>query len=114
MKNQLKFSWVLFDSWFTAVDNIEHIKLKYSKDFIGALKSNRLVALTEEDRAKGRFIRIDQIEWPEQKAMTGWLKGLSFPVQLARQIFTNKDGSTGILYLACSQNAGKSRSSTNH
>lgn len=103
IKNQLKFSWVLFDSWFTSVDNMEHIKLKHRKDFIGALKSNRLVALTEEDRAKGRFVRIDQIEWPEQKAMTGWLKGLGFPVRLVRQVFTNKDGSTGILYLACSQ-----------
>lgn len=67
------------------------------------LKSNRLVALTEADRAKGNFVRIDQIEWSEQKAVSGWLKGLSFPVQLARQVFTNKDGSTGMLYLACSQ-----------
>jgi hypothetical protein len=31
-----------------------------------------------------------------------WLKGLDFPVLLSRQVFTNKDGSTGILYLACS------------
>ena len=75
----------------TSVDNMEHIKLKHGKDFIGALKSNRLVALTEEDRAKGRFVRIDQIECPEQEAITGWLKGLSFPVRLARQVFTNKD-----------------------
>ena len=59
--------------------------------------------MTEEDRAKGGFLRLDQIEWPEPKAMTGWLKGLSFPVQLARQVFTNQDGSTGIRYLAGSQ-----------
>ena len=103
VKNQLKFAFVLFDSWFSSVENLEHIKLKHSKDFIGALKSNRLVAFTEEERAKGRFIRIDQIEWSEQKAITGWLKGLSFPVQLTRQVFTNQDGSTGTLYLACSQ-----------
>ena len=31
---------------------------------------------------------------------TGWLKDMLFPVHLVRQIFTNKDGSTGILYLA--------------
>lgn len=103
MKNQVKFSHVLFDSWFSSVDNMKHIKLNHSKDFIGALKSNRLVALTEEDRAQGCFIRIDQIQWPEQEVLTGWLKGLCFPVRLARQIFTNKDGSTGILYLAGSQ-----------
>ena len=33
---------------------------------------------------------------------TAWLKGLSFPVRLVRQVFTNQDQSTGILYLACS------------
>jgi hypothetical protein len=82
---------------------MEHIKLKHCKDFIGALKSNRLVALTKKDRAQGRFVRIDQIKWRKQKAITAWLKGLSFPVRLARQVFTNKDGSIGILYLACSQ-----------
>jgi hypothetical protein len=61
-----------------------------------------LVALTKKDRAQGRFVRIDQIKWRKQKAITAWLKGLSFPVRLARQVFTNKDGSIGILYLACS------------
>ena len=30
------------------------------------------MALTEEDRAPGGFIRIDQIPWPEQEILTGW------------------------------------------
>jgi hypothetical protein len=103
MKNKIKFTWALFDSWFSSVDNMEHIKLQHKKEFIGALKSNRLAALTEEDRKNKKFIRIDQIKWSEQEIITGWLQGLNFPVRLARQVFTNKDGSTGILYLACSQ-----------
>lgn len=103
IQNRLKFRWVLFDSWFCSADNMEHIKLKRKKDFIGALKNNRLVALSEEDRRQHRYTRIDQIEWTGQEAVTGWLKGVSFPVKLARQVFTNKDDSTGILYLACSK-----------
>lgn len=103
MKNKIKFTWVLFDSWFSSVDNMEHVKLEHEKEFIGALKSNRLVALTEEDRKNKKFTRIDQIKWSEQEAVTGWLKELKFPVRLVRQVFTNKDGSTGTLYLACSQ-----------
>ena len=101
MKNRIKFKWILFDSWFSSVENPEHIKLEYKKEVIGALKSNRLVALTEEDQKNKRFTRIDQLDWPEQEAVTGWLNGLKFPVRLVRQIFTNKDGSTGTLYLAC-------------
>jgi hypothetical protein len=103
MKNQLKFSWVLFDSWFTSVGNMEPIKLKHSKDFIGALTGNRLVALNEEDRATGCFIRIAPIAWPKSGVITGWLKGLSFQVRLARWVFTNQDGSIGTWSLACSQ-----------
>jgi len=31
--------------------------------------------------------------------LKGWIKGLEFPILLHRQLFTNKDGSMGILYL---------------
>ncbi|MBE9170821.1 transposase [Pleurocapsales cyanobacterium LEGE 06147] len=67
-----------------------------------ALKSNRTVALSEEDKKQGIFSRIDSLNWSKQKPVRGWLKGLNFPVLIHRQVFTNKDGSTGILYLACS------------
>jgi len=102
VENQIKFTWILFDSWFSSAENMTHIKEK-GKEFICALKTNRLVALTEQDRQKNNFTRVDQIQWSEQKVLTVWLKGINFPVRLARQVFTNKDGSTGFLYLACSQ-----------
>lgn len=103
IQNQLKFSWVLADIWFASSENMEHIKQTRHKDFIMALKSNRLVALSEADRKEKRYTRLDQLEWSEQTAVTGWLKGLMFPVRLVRQVFTNKDGSIGILYLVCSK-----------
>ena len=84
-----------------------------------AIKSNRTVAVSEESKQKGHFFRIDSLKWSEKKLIRGWLKGLDFPVLLHRQVFTNsvatprrrkaqgnaqqdKDGSIGILYLACS------------
>lgn len=103
LQNQLKFSWVLADIWFASSENMEHIKQIRNKDFIMALKCNRLVALSEADWKKKRYTRLDQLEWSEQDAITGWLKGLNFPVRLARQVFKNKDGSEGILYLVCSK-----------
>jgi hypothetical protein len=62
------------------------------------LKSNRLIALNEEDKAKGRYTRIDSIQWSENPVQ-GWVKGREFPVIFHRQVFTNKDDSTGALYL---------------
>ena len=99
-QNQLKYRYVLADSWFSAQENLSFVREDLGKHFVVALKSNRTVALTLDDKQQGRFIRIDQLSWPEQEPIQAWLKGLDFPVLLSRQVFTNKDGSTGILYLA--------------
>lgn len=51
VKNDLKFSTVLMDSWFAAQENFEFITQK-GKHFIAALKNNRLVALSVDDKNK--------------------------------------------------------------
>ena len=102
IKNKLKFRFVLFDIWFSSSENMRYIKKTHKKDFVCALKGNRLVALSKEDYAAKRFTRIDKLEWSEEKIITAWLKDVPFPVNLVRQVFENKDGSTGILYVACS------------
>ena len=101
-QNQLKYRYVLADSWFSAQENLAFVRQDLDKHFVVALKSNRTLALALDDKQQGRFIRIDQPPWTEQQPAQAWLKGLDFPVQLSRQAVTNKDGSTGILYLACS------------
>ena len=99
--NTLKFRFCLMDSWFASEENFNFITAK-GKHFIAALKDNRLVALSEQDRRKKRFVRVDTLDFPEQTAVRGWLKGYAQAVLFVRQIFTNKDGSTGILHLVCS------------
>jgi len=98
-QNQVKWRYVLTDSWFSSAENMKYIHDDLEKYFILALKSNRLVALSEEDKKDGCFTRINELDWSEKKPIKGWIRGLKFPVLLHRQIFTNKDGSTGILYL---------------
>ena len=61
VNNTLKFRYVLMDSWFGSVENFDFI-VKKKKHFIAALKENRLVALSEEDKEKGYFVRIDTLE----------------------------------------------------
>ncbi|MFM7885857.1 MAG: transposase, partial [Pseudanabaena sp.] len=41
-QNRLQFSYVLTDSWFSSKENMQYIKQRVTKDFIMALKSNRL------------------------------------------------------------------------
>lgn len=99
--NTLKFRFVLMDSWFSAEENFDFITGK-KKHFIAALKDNRLVALSEDDKKKKRFVRVDELDFSEQTCVRGWLKGYTKEVLVARQVFKNKDGSTGILHLVCS------------
>ncbi len=101
VNNTLKFRYVLMDSWFASVENFEFI-VKKKKHFIAALKDNRLVALSAADKKQGRFVRIDTLELSDKQAVRGWLKGYANEVLLVRQVFTNKDGSTGLLNLVCS------------
>jgi len=82
-KNQLKWGYVLADSWFSSKENMEFIHEEIKKKFIFALKSNRLVALNKEAKKQGKFVRIDKLEWSENP-MQGWVKGLDFPVLFHR------------------------------
>lgn len=107
MNNNLKFRFVMFDIWFSSKENMCHIKETLQKDFICALKANRLAAVSEEDYKNNRFTSIEDLSWQEETVYTGWLKDVPFPVLLVRQVFVNKDGSTGILYLACSDTTVK-------
>jgi hypothetical protein len=101
LQNELKFRYVLMDSWFSAKENFEFIRLR-SKHFIAALKDNRLIALSVQDRQAKRFTRVDELNFPEKGIVRGYLKGYDQEVLLVRQVFTHKDGSTATLHLVCS------------
>ena len=55
-----------------------------------------------KNKRDGRFARIDAENLTEDTPVQAWIKGLDFPVLLIRQVFTNKDESTGEMFLACS------------
>lgn len=101
VQNQLKFRYILMDSWFAAKENFEFI-LNKNKDFVAALKNNRLVALSLDDKRKGRFVRVSELVLSDKEVVHGWLKGFDREVLLVRRVFTNKDGSTARLNLVCS------------
>ena len=98
--NEVKFKYVLADTWFASSENMKFVKNDVGKNFIMPMKSNRLVALSEQDKLDGFFVKIDSLELGEGK--TVWPKGLDFPGYLVRQVFKNGDGSTGTLYLISS------------
>ena len=101
-RNQILYRYVLTDIWFSSAENMSFIKKELKKDFIMAIKSNRQVALSLEDKLQGNFSSIESLQIREDQALQNYVKGLDFPVILTKQVFTNKDASEGTLYLACS------------
>jgi hypothetical protein len=94
----LKFRYVLADSWFASSDNMLFID-KLKKYFIMDVKSNRLCMFSTEDRNKGQWTNIDKLSLQPEKPVKVWLKDLEIEVLLCKLVFTNKDDSTGEMYL---------------
>ena len=99
VKNKVLFEFVLADNWFGSKANMAHIHNDLHKSFIIGIKSNRTLALTENDAKSGRFTKVRDLELEEDVAHTVYLKGLDFPVRLLTKVFKNANGSTGVLYL---------------
>ena len=96
--NRLKFKYVVWDTWFSSKENFEFVHYKLKKYFVSALKSNRTVALSKQDKLQGKFSKVEELDLQTNRVYEVWLKGLDFPLLLAKQVFTNKDGSSGELY----------------
>ena len=99
--NNLKFKYVLMDSWFASIDNFKHITKK-GKEFVTPIKSNRLFAKSLNDKYEGKFVSIDSLLTSDKESVRGYLKGYEKEVIIVCRVFTNKDGSTGTLYLVSS------------
>lgn len=96
-----RFDYVVADSWYSSIENMELVKQTLNSNFIIALKSNRLVAWSKTDKESGNFVNIESLQ-PEQQTVEVWFEELDFPLLLVKQVFTNEDGTVGELYLACS------------
>ena len=100
--NQIPFRYVLADAWFSSVENMVYLKKELKTEFIFPLKDNRKIALSQEDKKQGRYVSISSLEMKENIAIEIWLEEVDFPLLFVKQVFKNKDGSQGFLYLVTS------------
>ena len=98
-KNQIHFEYILADNWFGANKNMKFINYEMKKKFIFGIKSNRLLAFSEEEKKKEKYQNLKTLKIQDGEKRSVWLKNLPFPVSLLKKIFKNEDGSTGELYL---------------
>ncbi len=99
LANRVKFRYVVADSWYASQENMAYVRQR-QKHFILALKDNRTVALSEKDKREGKFQPISSAPLENHATVRGYIRGLEFPVLLVKQVFTNQDESTGVIFLA--------------
>lgn len=93
--NQVSYKYILADNWFASKDNMEYIHNDIKKHFIIGVKTNRNISFSQF----GQYKALKSQALEKDTLYRVWLKGLSFPVVLIKKIFTNDDGSEGVLYL---------------
>ena len=102
VQNKIRFRTILMDIWYGSAENIKFIRHELDKHCITPLKGNRKVALSLEDKKQRKYQRVETLLLEENQTREIWLEDIDFPLVLAKQVFTNEDGSIGILYLVSS------------
>jgi len=102
VKNQILFRFVLFDIWFASAENLRFIKHDCQKEVICPIKANRKIALSLEDKINGQCRAVSTLEIQTNTELEIYMEAVDFPLTLVKQVFTNGDGSIGILYLISS------------
>ena len=96
-QQQVAYRYPLADSWYASAENLNAV-LDLGHHFVVVLESSRTVALSEAERAQGRFQAVDALAFPDGQPLRVLLRSVQSAVLVTRQVFTNKDGSQGGLY----------------
>lgn len=87
--NQVKFRYVFNDVWFASAQNMMFVKHDLKKEFVMPIKENRKVALRLEDKQKGRYQRVDELDLQVGVTLKIWLEDVDFSLQLIKEVFKN-------------------------
>ena len=105
-KNQIKYTYIVADVWFSSVDNMKFIHQNLEKKFVIPIKSNRKIRLLEEEekfsvenQGSKTFRPVESLELKEDTAFRAEIVGIPFEVRLIKHIYRNKDGTGATVFL---------------
>ncbi|MEO8231384.1 MAG: hypothetical protein ABI638_03825 [Ignavibacteriota bacterium] len=61
IKNNIKFKYVLNDVWYASSENMMLVKEELKRDFILPIKTNRITALSKEDKLSGNYVTVSTL-----------------------------------------------------
>ncbi|MBK8563178.1 MAG: transposase [Saprospiraceae bacterium] len=101
-QNQVRYRYVLWDTWFCAADNMKFVVQELGKHFVGAIKENRKVALVGRDGKTGAYKPVSQQELQPNVVYKVHMESVPFDLFLVNKVYKNMDGSTGVVFLVTS------------
>lgn len=99
LMHHIPFEWVMADSWYANPGNMRYLVKKLKKDFIFGMKANRNVALSKGQARRKDCIKLADLDLQPGEVRQVWITRLPFPLYVAKEIYVNKDQSTGELFL---------------
>ncbi len=100
--NCVKFRYVLWDTWFSAAENMVFVVNDLKKHFVGAIKDNRRVGLVGQGGAAGAFKSVSEQDIQPGRVYKVRMESVPFDLFLVKKVFKNLDGSTGVVFLVTS------------
>lgn len=103
-QNNVQYSHVTFDSWYSSAENITFVVEDLNKQVVCALKDNRGISfdLDETSDKKRQWIAVSKAEIEPNCAIKIRLKKIPFPLILVKRVFHNMNGTVGVQYLVSS------------
>ncbi len=112
VRNQIQFRYVLTDVWFASAENMMFIRHDMKKSSVMPVKADRNIALRKNeflrnyaDRRQSRYVRADEVMFGTDTPIRIFPEKADFPLLLIRQVFADRDGSEGVLYLVTDDTA---------
>lgn len=99
VQNNIKFRYVIADTWYSAADTMIFIHKKLKRFFLIPLKSNRKVALSCQAKEQARYQAVSSLALEQGQTCEVWVEQCDFPLLLTKLVFKNDDGVEGTLYL---------------
>jgi hypothetical protein len=101
--NNVRFRYVAFDTWYSSSENMNFIVQDLKKDFVSAIKDNRLISFEVDKEAKEQqWLSVSKAEIEPNCPYRIKLKKVPFTLILMKKVYKNLNGTVGVQYLVSS------------
>jgi Transposase DDE domain len=102
-QNNVRFRYVAFDTWYSSSENMNFIVQDLKKDFVSAIKDNRLISFEVDKEAKQQqWLSVSKAEIEPNCPYRIKLKKVPFTLILMKKVYKNLNGTVGVQYLVSS------------